>query len=421
MNSRAPHRRRSSATCYRFVTSGLAALLGLLSLAGTGHSQQPPAAPDEPPLRELPLREFMPVPRLKVPSHLLTRAKFPVVDVHTHFRYRLHHSREQLDQYVDLMNRHNIAVCISLDGGLGDALREHTEYLWSKYPDRFIVFANLDWQGAGTTDKPETWACNQPGFSERTAGQLKEAKQAGASGLKIFKQFGLEYQNPDGSLIKIDDRRFDPIWAACGELGLPILIHTADPAAFFDPTDATNERWEELSRHPEWSFADPRFPRREELFAAFNRVVARHPRTTFIAAHVANNPEDLAAVAEWLDTYPNLHVELASRIGELGRQPYSARRFLTQYADRVMFGTDGPWPELRLTYYWRFLETLDEYFPYSEKPFPPQGFWRIYGVELSDDVLRKIYHGNAARLIPGVAEKLERAGNAHTSQGHSGS
>jgi predicted TIM-barrel fold metal-dependent hydrolase len=371
-----------------------------LALAQT----EPAAAPP----RELLLREFMPVPMLKTEHHLLTKAKFPVVDVHTHFRFRLKDSREQLAQFVDVMDRHNVAVCVSLDGGLGDDLREHMDYLWRDFRDRFVIFANINWQGAGKDDDPATWDCNQAGFAHRIAEQLEEAKQLGASGLKIFKQFGLEYRNADGSLIQVDDPRWDPIWEACGQLGFPILIHTGDPAAFFLPIDEKNERWEELSRHPEWSFADPRFPRFDELLAARNRVVARHPKTIFIGAHVASNSEDLATAAEWLDMYPNLYVDIASRIGELGRQPYTARAFFLKYPDRILFGTDGPWPEERLTYYWRFLETLDEYFPYSEKPFPPQGFWHIYGLGLPDEVLQKVYSGNAARLVPGVAERLKK-------------
>jgi predicted TIM-barrel fold metal-dependent hydrolase len=238
--------------------------------------------------------------------------------------------------------------------------------------------------------------------------QLTEAKEQGASGLKLFKQFGLGYRNPDGTLMRIDDPRWDPIWKACGTLGFPVLVHTADPIAFFHPIDAANERWEELSRHPEWSFPADKFPSRGQLLAARNRVIARHPKTIFIGAHMANSSEDLATVSQWLDRYPNLYVEPASRIGELGRQPYTARKFCIKYADRILFGTDGPWPEKRLTYYWRFFETLDEYFPYSEKPFPPQGFWRIYGIGLPDAVLRKIYHENAIRLIPGLKQRVER-------------
>ena len=378
----------------------------LVLLPRPGNAQSPPL--DGKSGRELLLRNFRPVPTLQVPQHLLKRARFPVVDMHTHFFHRLKHSPDQLDHFVELMNRHNIAVCVSLDGRLGERFEEHRKYLWTKYRDRFLIFVNVDWMGAGDPEKPETWDCHRPEFARRVARQLAEAKSQGASGLKLFKQFGLSYRNPDGSLLRIDDRRWDPIWKACGTLGLPIIVHTGDPIAFFQPIDASNERWEELSRHPEWSFPPDKFPTRKQLLAARNRVIARHPKTTFIGAHMANASEDLATVAAWLDKYPNLVVEPASRIGELGRQPYSARKFFLKYADRVVFGTDGPWPEERLTYYWRFLETWDENFPYSEKPFPPQGLWRIYGLGLPENVLRKIYHENAVRLIPGLKQRVER-------------
>ncbi len=344
---------------------------------------------------------------LKVEAHDLKRAKMPVVDVHTHFFYRLHSSYEQLDDFVRLMDRNNIAVCVSLDGKLGPALDEHIKYLWTKYRERFVIFANVDWIGDGKQNDPKTWDCHREDFARRVSMQLAEAKKKGIRGLNHFKQFGLGYRNPDGSLIAIDDRRWDPIWKTCGELGLPVIIHTADPAAFFLPIDKTNERWEELHRHPDWSFHGDDFPSREELLAARNRVIARHPKTIFIGAHMANNPEDLRTVGKWLDAYPNLYIEFASRIGELGRQPYTARKFFVQYPDRILFGTDGPWPETRIKLYWRFLETFDEYFPYSEKEFPPQGFWRIYGIGLPDEVLARVYWKNAAKIVPGVRERLE--------------
>jgi len=312
-----------------------------------------------------------------------------------------------LADYLELMDRNRIAVCASLDARLGTAPSRHFEFLWSRAKDRFVVFVHIDWQGSGSTDQPATWACNQPEFGRQVAAQLAEAKAHGASGLKVFKQLGLGYRDPTGRLLKIDDPRWDPIWEACGRLGLPVLIHVADPIAFFDPIDETNERFEELVRHPEWSFAGPDFPPHARLLEDFSRVVERHRDTVFIAAHLASLGEDLAALDRMLEAHPNLYVDLASRIAELGRQPFTAREFLIRRSDRVLFGTDGPWPETRVQLYWRFLETNDEYFPYSEKEFPPQGFWQIYGVALPDEALQHIYHRNAARLIPGVRERLQ--------------
>lgn len=356
----------------------------------------------------VPLSEFLPVPRLSAKQTDLQKAKFPVVDAHSHFWIRLRHDPDQLEGFVKLMDRNHIAVSVSLDGRLGTRLEEHMEYLWTDYKDRFVIFANIDWQGTGRGGAPATWACHQPGFVRNTVHELQAAVGRGISGVKVFKSFGLYLKNPDGTLITIDDERFAPIWEACGELGIPVIMHTADPSAFFEPIGPENERLEELSRHPEWHFPSDRYPSRQELHAARDRLFERHRNTTFIAAHMANDAEDLEETAQFLQRHPNAVVEIASRISELGRQPYSARDFLIKYQDRILFGTDGPWPEKRYHYYWRFLETRDEYFPYSEKPFPPQGFWRIYGVYLPDAVLRKIYFENAARIIPGVAERLRK-------------
>jgi predicted TIM-barrel fold metal-dependent hydrolase len=381
----------------------------LTSLAVATAAQEPTGAPlDGRDGRELLLDRFRPKSMLQVESHLTTRAKFPVVDVHMHPRIRLHHDPAQLDEYVRVMDAQNIAVSVSLDGGLGENLREHMAYLWPKYRERFVIFANVEWQGSGKAEDPASWDCQRPDFGRRTAQLLAQAKEAGASGLKVFKDLGLVYKNPDGSFIRVDDPRWDPIWQACGELGFPVLIHSGDPAAFFLPIDETNERWEELHRRPEWSFYAPDFPKREEILQAFLNIVERHPKTKFIGAHVANNAEDLKWVAAALDKYPNLYAETAARIAELGRQPYTARKFLIDYADRVLFGTDGPRTPGRLHAHWRFFETNDEYFPYSEAPFPPQGFWNIYGVGLPDDVLKQLYHENAAKLISGVSGKLQK-------------
>lgn len=392
----------------RFVHAVHAGIL-LVGLEDFAHAQssEVTSATSAASVGSLKLSEFLPEPRLQVVQTDLRHAKFTVVDVHSHFWIRMRHDPQQLREFVRLMDRNNIKLCVSLDGRLGNQLGEHIRYLWEEYKNRFVIFTNVDWQGAGQTERPETWDCNQSDFAHRTVLALEAAKQRGVSGLKVFKSFGLSDRNADGSLIAIDDPRFDPIWDACGKLGLPVIMHTADPSAFFEPITPQNERYEELARHPDWHFPADKFPTRAELHAARNRLFARHSGTTFIAAHLGNDGEDLAETSKLLDDHPNVVLEIASRIAELGRQPYTAREFLIKYQDRILFGTDGPQPELRYRLYWRFLETHDEYFPYSEKPIPPQGLWRIYGVYLPDEVLKKIYHENAMRIIPGVAERLQ--------------
>ena len=354
------------------------------------------------------INEFFPKSKLVVKTTQLTQAKFPVVDVHTHFGFKLKRDQEALDAYVDLMDRQNIAISVSLDSKLGNE-EEHLDFLKS-HADRFLSFAHIDFIGSGDRKKPMTLACNQPGFVRLTCEQLKAAQGKGICGLKFFKSFGLELKQSNGTLYAIDDPIWFPIWQTCGELGLPVIIHTADPMAFFDPVGADNERFEELLRHPDWSFHGDQFPARDELLDARNNVIRRFPQTKFIGAHVANSSEDLAMVEKWLDEFPNLSVEIASRIAELGRQPFTSKAFFDQYQDRVLFGTDGPWSEVRLTYYWRFLETNDEYFPYSEKHPQPQGFWNIYGVELSDEVLQKVYFRNAFKIIPGLEQAYKKVG-----------
>ena len=347
--------------------------------------------------------------QLRVPETIILRASFPVVDVHTHFLVKGKHDANLLKQYVAMMDRNNIAVCVSLDGTLFKHLDEHCKFLWSEYRDRFVVFANIDFQGNGQADQPVTWSCNQPDFVRNVVEKIRDSSAAEMiSGLKFFKDFGLRYRNPDGTLIAIDDPRWEPIWSVCGELGLPVIMHTADPGAFFEPITPLNERFFELNVHPNWSFSGPEFPSRKELHSARNRVIAKHSGTTFIAAHFGNDGEDLKELGGWLDQYPNLVIEFASRINELGRQPHTSRLFFEKYQDRILFGTDGPWPEARLRLYWRFLESLDEYFEYSEKRPPSQGDWRIYGLGLDASILEKIYFANASRMLPGVQAKISK-------------
>jgi hypothetical protein len=229
---------------------GLALLvLFVMSAASVAMAQEPPTL-DGSDGRDLVLRLFRPEPAVKTPVTTIQRARFPVVDIHTHFRVRTRQSPEARDAYVELMDRNGIAISVSMDGGWGDEFQEHAKHLWEKHRERFVIFANVNWRGSGKESEPATWDCQRPEFGRVAAEKLAEARRQGASGLKLFKDFGLSYRNPDGSFIKVDDPRFDPIWEACGKLGMPVLMHTADPSAFFAPIDAKNERWEELHRRP---------------------------------------------------------------------------------------------------------------------------------------------------------------------------
>jgi predicted TIM-barrel fold metal-dependent hydrolase len=228
---------------------------------------------------------------------------------------------------------------------------------------------------------------------------LEEGFKAGARGLKFFKSFGLHVRYNDGKLMRIDDPKMEPIWEVCARFKRPVIIHTADPAAFWKPLDRFNERWHELNRHPDWLFADStKFPPREELLAQLYRVIETHPRTTFISTHFGNNAEDLGFVADKLARLPNLHVDIDARISELGRQPYTTRRLFMKYPDRILFGTDTTPNREAFRIYYRFLETDDEYFD-PALSHHQQGFWNIYGIYLPKDVLAKVYYKNAERIL----------------------
>jgi predicted TIM-barrel fold metal-dependent hydrolase len=342
---------------------------------------------------------------LVVPGHTVARAKYPVIDAHTHVGGILRGApiagpRVQLDQVVRWMDELNLRTMINLTGGNGEALIRSVAGLDGKYPRRFLNCTEPAWARIRESDYP-AWQ----------AAELARARQAGAVGLKILKNLGLVVREDgrQGPLVKVDDARFDPMWAAAGSLGMPVFIHTADPDAFFTPVDRYNERWDELGNHPDWSFYGKDFPTKRELLAARNRVIERHPKTTFVCLHVANHPEDLEEVSGWLRRYPNMHVEIGARIGELGRQPRRTRQFFDEFEDRILFGTDATpngrsVPQQDLTpalyqIYFRFLETLDEYFDYAPSAAPPQGRWRIYGIGLPDRILKKLYHDNAAGIL----------------------
>ncbi|PYQ09874.1 MAG: amidohydrolase [Acidobacteria bacterium] len=368
----------------------------------------PQAAPAPSPTPEacpLALKDFQPRSMLHVAEHKVERARFPVIDIHTHLGWSKGEEISFLttpDQILPVMDRKNVRTMVNLTGGSGAGLAQSIRTFESAAPGRFLTFTEPSWHRIA-----------QPGYSQWQADEMERAKKAGAKGLKILKTLGLFLREggTTGPLVKIDDPRFDPMWDACGRLGLPVAIHVSDPEAFFTPIDRFNERYDELGNHPDWSFHGRDFPSNAELLAARNRMFARHPNTRFIVLHVGNNAENLGFVSENLDRFPHHVVELGARIGELGRQPRTARRFIEKYQDRVLFGTDAVPPPDGENYpqqvfkdelyeiYYRFLETEDEYFDYAPAVVPPQGRWRIYGLGLPEPILKKVYHDNAARIL----------------------
>jgi len=362
-----------------------AAILGIAAAVIAAEPAEPEAGRAVYVGQEL-LRDYRPRSSLVTEAHHIDRPKFPAIDAHCH--WGLSQDPRQLLRSMDELD---LRCAVNLSGGFGAQLDQMLARFHKAAPDRLLIFCNLDFSRIDEED-----------FGLKMAAFLTDARARGVSGLKIFKDLGLTVKDRSGRIVPVDDPRLDPIWAKAGELGMPVLIHSADPIAFFQPVDQFNERWMQLKRHPDWSFYGPQFPRREEVLAQRNRVIKRHPRTTFIGAHIAEYSEDLRSAAALLDQCPNLYVDISGRVSELGRQPYSARRFLMWYQDRVLFGTDrypGRADQPRHRIYYRFLETADEYFDYYDHPFPPSGDWKIYGVFLPDEVLKKIYHDNAARVL----------------------
>ena len=345
--------------------------------------------PDD--IRDLKLRDWAPRSMMKTKESVVDKPAHPVFDVHNHLgggRERL--TPQRVQDYLAEMDAAGVRTVVNLDGGWGTRLTETLAALDEAHPGRFLTFALLDFRGI-----------DDPNWGRREARRLEESFQAGAKGLKFHKSLGLSYRYQDGTLMPVDDPKLDPVWEMCARYERPVMIHTADPAAFFTPLDRFNERWHELNEHPNWLFHGERFPSRDELLAQRNRAIARHPNTTFICAHFGNNPEDVATVGQWLDRYPNMVIDIDARISELGRQPYTTRRFLLKYQDRIMFGTDTTPDRAAYRMYYRFLETDDEYFDCAGGHHR-QGFWMIYGVFLPDDVLAKLYYQNADRLFFGT-------------------
>ncbi len=317
---------------------------------------------------------------------------FPAIDAHNHLgMFGGNWDRKDVSELLAALDAAQVTHYIDLDGGWGeDVLDAHLRKFKEAAPERFTMFGSPNWQ---------LWRDTGNAFGDVSAKRFRAQVARGAVGLKIWKDFGLHVKDHDGKRVAVDDERLDPLWQAAGELGQPVMIHVADPVAFFDPLDETNERWDELHAHPDWHFPSPQFPAFSTIIEAFARLVKRHRQTTFIGAHVACYAENLDWVSQLLDDCPNLMIDFSARISELGRQPFAAQRFFEKYQNRILFGIDaGPDLATYQTYY-RFLETDDEYFSYNPHGAPGQGRWNIYGLNLPKPVLQKIYQSNAKRLF----------------------
>lgn len=339
------------------------------------------------------LEEYRPRSMLVTKETVIQHPRFPVVDAHNHLAepFGGGWERKPLSELLDRLDQARVRLYVDLDGGWSEELfHNHLDLFKARAPERFKIFGGVTWS---------RWPEFGAGFPEWAAGQLSSQKSRGAEGIKIWKNFGLKVKDENGNLVRVNDARLDPVWETAAELNLPILIHVADPVAFFEPLDNTNERWEELNEHPDWQFPSPPYPPFHSILTDLTDLVNRHPRTIFIAAHVGCYAENLAWVSNLLDRCPNLYVDISGRTAELGRQPYTARRFFLRHADRILYGLDmGPDVNAyRITY--RFLETDDEYFNYDAREIPSQGRWRIYGLFLPEDVLAKVYYRNAAKIL----------------------
>ena len=341
--------------------------------------------------QDMGFEEYNPPSTLKVPEHLITKAKYPFIDVHNH---QFNMPTQDLSKLVADMDKLNLQVMVNLSGrGRGSEahLQGALENVHKNYPNRFIIFTNIDLK-----------TIDEPGWSEKTVEQIRNDVKMGANGLKIYKSQGMDNKDSRGNRVKIDDPRIDPVWEVCGELGIPVLIHAADPKPFWQPMDANNERWLELKTHPRRKRDDTHPAPWQTIIDEQHNVFRKHPHTTFINAHLGWYANDLATLGRLMDEFPNMNAEIGAVIAELGRQPRFAKAFLTKYQDRVMFGKDSWHPEEYYTYF-RVLETADEYFPYYKKY---HAYWKMYGLDLDDEVLRKIYYKNALRVIPNIDKSL---------------
>lgn len=332
------------------------------------------------------IEEYDPKSTLKVPEHPKTRAKYPIIDFHNHQRGEM--PAAQLDKLVKEMDGINLQIMVNLSGSYGERLKRNVQGMTGgKYKDRFVVFANLSFEEV-----------DAPDYADRAAKQLEEDFQNGAKGLKFFKNFGMDLSDKSGVRVKIDDPRFDKAFEVCAKYKRPVMIHTAEPKAFFEPWDKNNERWLELKQFPSRYRPGDKYPGWDVLMGELYRRIKRHPNVTFVNAHLGWLGSDLGQLGKLMDEMPNMMTEIGAVLYDLGRQPRFAHKWFIKYQDRVLFGKDT-WEASEYHYYFRVLETDDEYFDYYRKR---HAFWKMYGLDLPDDVLKKLYYKNALRIIPGL-------------------
>jgi uncharacterized protein len=329
--------------------------------------------------------DYDPPSSLVVPEHKVTKAKFPFIDVHNH---QFDMPNKDLKGLLQQMDKLNMKIMVNLSGRSQspDYLEKSFENIKKADPKRLITFTNVDFS-----------SIDEPDWGAKTAKQLEDDVRMGAQGLKIYKNLGMSVRDKQGERVRVNDPRIDAVWKKCAELGIPVLIHSADPRQFWQPIDKNNERWLELKLHPRRRHdTDP--VSWETIISEQHSMFRRNPKTKFINAHLGWYGSDLKKLASLMDEMPNMYTEIGAVIAELGRQPRAAKEFLTKYQDRVLFGKDSWQPDEYSTYF-RVLETADEYFPYHKRY---HAFWRMYGLELPDDILKKIYYKNAIKIIPGI-------------------
>jgi predicted TIM-barrel fold metal-dependent hydrolase len=379
-------------------TSAVALMLGVAVAAVVAQAPQGPpggtqrarpGAGREPEFPAPTIREYKPRSTLVVPQHSVPRARFPVIDIHSHQPAPI--SASQFEALVASMDQLNLQVLVNASGVSGDRLTQAVQAIRSSpHRDRMVQFTTISFRDVG------------PGFGQRAAQQLEADVKAGAAGVgELSKAFGLQVRKTDGSRLTLDDPELDPIWATAARLNVPVFIHTADPQEFFQPIDFQNERWLELALFKERRYPASDFPSFEELMTERDRLFRKHPKTTFIAAHMGWHANDLARLGRMFDEMPNVYGEVGAVLYDLGRQPRTAHEFLVKYQDRVLFGKDSYQPD-EFPYFWRTFETADEYFDYYRDY---HAFWKLYGLALPDAVLRKLYYANAIKLVPSLPRR----------------